>query len=251
MPELPEVEICARELSAHLRGQTIRRIETPDNKIHLPRDLAGCRIKEIDRRGKFIIVQLEDERRILIHLGMTGWFVFRPPSKYRLALEVNDGAAYFEDPRRFGKVRLVSAAQQEQLLAELGPEPLAPGFNLRHLKRTGRPIKVALQDQHLVAGVGNMYASEALWRAHIHPKRPADRLADDELRRLRKSIVYVLRKAIAYGPQIYEVQRFTVYRRKGEPCHRCQTPIERLVLGGRSAYFCPQCQRFDRGSPRT
>jgi formamidopyrimidine-DNA glycosylase len=243
MPELPEVEICARLLSARLRGRTIRRVSIPDNKIHLPRDLAGHQITDIYRRGKFIVLRFDDDRRVLVHLGMTGWFEFTVPRRHRLAFVTENGGAYFEDPRRFGKALLVSAAQQEKILAKLGPEPLALGFDLNCLKKTQRAIKVALQDQQLIAGIGNIYASEALWRAGIYPARRADRLRDDELLRLRTSIVRVLRQAIAYGPRIYEVQRFMVYGRKGEPCQRCRTPIQRTVLGGRSAYLCPRCQR--------
>ena len=243
MPELPEVEICAGELSAHLLGKTVRRVTIPDNKIHLPRDLAGHKIADIYRRGKFIVLQLDDDRRILVHLGMTGGFEFTPPRKYRLVFGTDHDAAYFEDPRRFGTVRLVSAAQQEKILAKLGPEPLAPGFNLEGLKKTRRPVKVALQDQRLIAGIGNIYASESLWRARIHPARRADRLGEDESERLRASIVRVLKHAIAYGPAIYQAQRFMVYGRNGKPCRRCRAPVQRAVLGGRSAYFCPRCQK--------
>jgi formamidopyrimidine-DNA glycosylase len=243
MPELPEVEICARQLSARLRGRTIRRVEAHDRKLRLPPDLADHKITEVRRRGKFISLHLDDGRRVLIHLGMTGWFEFAPPLRYRLAIATDDGIAYFEDPRRFGKVRVVSATQEAAILAKLGPEPLSRGFDLACLKRTRRPVKVALLDQRLIAGIGNMYAVEALWRAGIHPRRPANRLNGDELRRLKSSIIRVLQKAIAYGPEIYEVQTFQVYDRKGKPCPRCRTPIERIVLGGRGTYFCPGCQR--------
>jgi formamidopyrimidine-DNA glycosylase len=243
MPELPEVEICKRQLSARLRGKTIRRVEILDNKIDLPPGLAGRQITRISRRGKFIILRLEDDRRIVIHLGMTGGFEFSPPAQYRLALSTDGGTAYLEDPRRFGKVRLVTAAQQNKWLSRLGPEPLRRGFNLRGLKGTRRAVKIALQDQRLIAGIGNIYASEALWRARLHPNRRADRLREEELTNLRASIVAVLQKAIGYGPRIYQDQRFLVYGRKGQPCRRCQTPIKRAVLGGRSAYFCPRCQK--------
>ncbi len=242
MPELPEVEICARQLSTHLRGRTIRQVEVRDHKLHLPQDLEGHVIAEIYRRGKFIILRLDDGRRILIHLGMTGWFEFTPPGRYRLAISTGDDTAYFEDLRLFGKAHGVSAAQEQAVLAKLGPGPLSRGFDLAGLKWTRRPVKVALLDQQLVAGIGNMYAVESLWRARINPKRPANRLRDGELRRLRRSIIRVLQKAIAYGPQIYEVQRFAVYGRKGKPCPRCHTPIQRIVLGGRGTYFCPRCQ---------
>jgi formamidopyrimidine-DNA glycosylase len=244
MPELPEVEICCRQLASHLAGKTIRRVTIPDNKkIHLPSNLVGRRITKIYRFGKFIILQLDDDRRLLIHLGMTGWFELDPPAKYRLSLETDGATAYFEDPRRFGNVRLVSAGQQEKILGQLGTDPLTPGFDLTPLRKTKRPVKVALQDQRLIAGVGNIYASEALWRARIHPTKPASRLRHDECRRLKSSLIHVLRRAVAFGPKIFESQRFAVYDRKGQPCRRCRNPVQRMVLGGRGAYFCPHCQR--------
>ena len=243
MPELPEVEICVRELSSRLRGKTIRAIEVRDDKIKLSRSLVGQKILEISRRGKFVIFRLADDRRILVHLGMTGWFEFAAPPKFRMAIITEDGSAYFEDPRRFGKVHAVSAAQQQAILANLGPEPLAPGFDLTGLNKTKRAIKIALLDQRLIAGLGNIYASESLWRAGIDPRRRPDQLREDEWRRLRASIIAVLRKAIAFGPRIYEVQRFAVYDREDKPCRRCHTPIRRILMGGRSTYFCPGCQK--------
>lgn len=138
MPELPEVEICARQLSTHLRGRTIRQVEVRDHKLHLPQDLEGHVIAEIYRRGKFIILRLDDGRRILIHLGMTGWFEFTPPGRYRLAISTGDDTAYFEDLRLFGKAHGVSAAQEQAVLAKLGPGPLSRGFDLAGLKWTRR-----------------------------------------------------------------------------------------------------------------
>ena len=243
MPELPEVEICMRELSRRLRGKTIQAIEVRDDKIKLSRSLVGQKILDISRRGKFVIFRLADDRRILVHLGMTGWFEFTAPPKFRMAIVTEGGSAYFEDPRRFGKVHAVSAAQQQAILAKLGTEPLAPGFDLSGLHKTKRAIKIALLDQRLIAGLGNIYASESLWRAGIDPRRRADQLREDEWRRLRGSIIAVLRKAIAFGPRIYEVQRFAVYDREDKPCRRCHTPIRRILMGGRSTYFCPGCQK--------
>jgi formamidopyrimidine-DNA glycosylase len=242
MPELPEVEICMRELSRRLCGKTIRAIEVRDERVKLSRSLVGQKILELSRRGKFIIVRLADDRRILVHLGMTGWFEFTAPPQFRVAIITEDGGAYFEDARRFGKVHAVSAAQQEAILAKLGTEPLAPGFNLSGLKKTKRPIKIALLDQRLIAGLGNIYASESLWRAGIDPRRRADQLREDEWRRLRGSIIAVLRKAISFGPRIYEVHRFAVYDREDKRCRRCHTWIRRILMGGRSTYFCPGCQ---------
>lgn len=242
MPELPEVEICKRQLSPRLRGRTIRQVSIADRKIHLPPDLTGRKIIKVRRRGKYIILHLDDDRRILIHLRMTGGFVFTRPPRFRLAIRTNNCTAYFEDLRRLGKVRVVSAEQEKSILAKLGPEPLSPAFTLDVLKRTRRAVKVALLDQHLIAGVGNIYAIESLWRARIDPRRRADLLGPAELRRLKTTIVRVLREAISYGPRIYDALSFMAYGRKGQPCPRCQTPIDRIVLGGRGTYFCPRCQ---------
>ena len=242
MPELPEVEICARQLSTCLRGRTIQQVDVRDRKLRLPSDLTGRKIKQVQRRGKFISLHVDDGRRILIHLGMTGWFEFFPPPRYRMAIGTDKDTVYFEDLRLFGKVRVISAVQEAAILSRLGPEPLSQEFDLTCLKSTRRPVKVALLDQRLIAGLGNIYAVEALWHARIHPERPADRLTEAELSRLKKSIIRVVRKAIAYGPEIHEARRFKVYDRQGEPCYRCGTPIQRIVLGGRGTYFCPGCQ---------
>ncbi|MGH8024668.1 MAG: DNA-formamidopyrimidine glycosylase family protein, partial [Limisphaerales bacterium] len=136
MPELPEVEICARQLSARLRGKAIRQVEVRDPRLRLPPDLAGRTVTKVSRRGKFISLHLDDGRRVLIHLGMTGWFEFTPPPRYRLAIGTDDGTVYFEDFRLFGKVRVISAAREKTILAKLGPEPLSAEFDLACLKHT-------------------------------------------------------------------------------------------------------------------
>jgi len=238
MPELPEVEILVRQLRPRLRGRRLTRVEVRDAKLKLPRDLAGRRVVDVTRRGKNIIIALDDGRYLLVHLRMTGWFEFTKPARYRLALHTGDGAVYFEDHRRLGVVEVASPARLEQL----GPEPLAAGFVLKPFK-TKRPVKVALLDQSLVAGIGNIYASESLWRAQINPRRAANRLSGAELKRLRRGIIVAMRKAVSYGPRIFEVQRFAVYDRTGQPCRRCGSAIRRFVQAQRSTYFCPKCQR--------
>jgi formamidopyrimidine-DNA glycosylase len=150
---------------------------------------------------------------------------------------------YFEDGRRFGVMQVVTPFELQRVLAALGPDPIADGCDLSRLRQTSRPVKVALLDQHLVAGVGNIYASESLWRARINPGRRADRLRPEEVRALARGIVTSLRKAIKYGPRIFKLQEFVVYGRAGEPCRRCGTPIRRTVQAQRSTYCCPQCQR--------
>jgi len=243
MPELAEVEIQSRMLSRRLRGTRIRAIEVRDPKIQLRDRLIGRTIRRIWRRAKFIIFDLTGDRHLLVHLRMTGWFEFVQPARYRLAIVTAKGAAYFADSRRFGTVAVLRGDELRRALAHLGPEPLARSCDLTRLARTRRPIKVALLDQRLIAGVGNIYANEALWRARLDPRRPANRLQAKERQRLQHGIRAALRKGIAYGPQIFEVQTFTVYDRALQPCRRCGTRIRRVVLAQRSTFFCPRCQR--------
>ena len=240
MPELPEVEIAVRQLRSRLHGLTIRRVEVCDSKIKLNGDLAGRRIKRIYRRAKFIIFDLTGQRHLLIHLRMTGWFEFVRPTRYRLAIHTGKSVAYFTDSRRFGTVEILSAAELTGKLAKLGPEPFQ--FDSDRLRSTTRPIKVALLDQSLIAGIGNIYACEALWRARINPRRSACRLLPSDCRRLQRSLVAALRKGLGYGPRIFDVQEFFAYDRAGKPCRRCRTPIRSIVLAQRSTFFCPRCQ---------
>jgi formamidopyrimidine-DNA glycosylase len=242
MPELPEVEILAGGLARRLRQARIVRVESRDSKITLPKFLAGQRIRRVWRRGKFIVCDLSGGQHLLTHLRMTGWLEFDQPSRYRCAIHTNKGAIYFEDLRRFGQMRVVSDAQLRKTLGILGPEPLERGFNLGALRTTSRAVKAALLDQRIVAGLGNIYANEALWRARIDPRRAADRLSAAALRRLRRGIVEVLRRAVGHGRRIFEAQRFAVYERAGRPCRRCRTPIRRVRLAQRGTYFCPACQ---------
>jgi formamidopyrimidine-DNA glycosylase len=176
-------------------------------------------------------------------LRMTGCFEFTEPKRYRVAIRTEKGTAYFEDGRRFGVMQVVTPTELQLTLATLGPDPIADGCNLSRLRRTSRPVKVALLDQRLVAGVGNIYASESLWRARINPRRRADRLRPEQVHALERAIVMSLRKAIKYGPRIFEVQQFAVYERAGRPCRRCGTAIRRTVQAQRSTYFCTKCQR--------
>jgi formamidopyrimidine-DNA glycosylase len=243
MPELPEVEIMVRQLSRRLRGSTVRRVEVCDTKIRLDGKLTGRNLRRIRRRGKYIIFDLSDGRHLLVHLRMTGWFEFDRPARYRFALHTDRGAAYFQDSRRFGDVRLLAASQLARKLDALGPEPLARTTDLRRLRLTSRAVKVALLDQRLLAGIGNIYASEALWRARINPRRRANRLRPEELRRLQRGIVGALQKGIRYGPKIFEIQEFAVYDRAGQPCRRCGVAIRRIVQAQRSTFYCPECQR--------
>jgi formamidopyrimidine-DNA glycosylase len=243
MPELPEVQILVNQLAPRLERARIRAVENRDPKIKLDRHLVGQRIERVRRQGKNIVFDLSGGSHLLVHLRMTGWFEFREPRRYRAAIHTTRGTVYFEDARRLGVMQIVTPEQLDRSLKKLGPDPLLDGCDFSGLQTTSRPIKVALLDQRLVAGVGNIYASESLWRARIHPRRRSDSLESAELRALGRAIVASLRRAIAYGPRIFEVQQFAVYGRKGKPCRRCGAMIRRLVQAQRSTYFCPRCQR--------
>lgn len=242
MPELPEVQILVNQLAPRLEGSRIQAVEIHDAKIKLGRDVVGRRIHRIRRRGKNIVFDLSGGLHLLVHLRMTGWFEFDKPKRYRAAIRTGKGTAYFEDGRRFGVMQVLTTEELENALAALGPDPLLDGCDFSRLTKTSRPIKVALLDQRLIAGIGNIYASESLWRARINPRRPADRLGPAATRALQRGIVQSLHKAITYGPHIFDVQRFAVYGREGEPCRRCGAKIRRVVQAQRSTFFCPSCQ---------
>jgi formamidopyrimidine-DNA glycosylase len=242
MPELPEVQILVDQLASRLVGTDIKAVEVRDVKIKLRRALVGRKILCVRRRGKNIIFDLSGGRHLLVHLRMTGWFEFTKPERYRVAIRTGKGTAYFEDGRRFGVMEALTTSELRCVLGALGPDPLDGRGDLSRLAKTARPIKVALLDQQLVAGVGNIYASESLWRARIDPRRRANRLRSVEVARLRRGIGQSLRKAIRYGPRIFEVQQFAVYDRRGKPCRRCGAPIRRIVQAQRSTFYCPRCQ---------
>jgi formamidopyrimidine-DNA glycosylase len=243
MPELPEVEILVKLLNSRLKGARIVALDVPDTKITLAHNIVGRRIRDVRRRGKNIIFNLSRGLHLLVHLRMTGWFEFDKPKRYRAAIRTGKGTAYFEDGRRLGVMQVLTTLELGRALAALGPDSLADPGSLTRLAKTSRPIKVALLDQQLVAGVGNIYASESLWRAQINPRRRANRLAPAEVRAIHRGIAKSMRQAINYGPRIFELQRFSVYGREGELCRRCGTRIRRVIQAQRSTFFCPACQR--------
>jgi formamidopyrimidine-DNA glycosylase len=243
MPELPEVQILVNQLGPRLAGATVRAVEVRDQKIKLRQDVAGRMVLRVWRAGKNIVFDLSGGLHLLVHLRMTGWFEFAEPKRYRAAIRTTRGTAYFEDGRRLGVMQAVTPLELQRVLKPLGPDPLVDGGDLSRLRKTSRPIKVALLDQKLVAGVGNIYASESLWRARINPRRRADRLRPEEMRALGWGIISSMRRAIRYGPRIFEAQQFAVYDREGNPCRRCGGVIRQIVQAQRSTYFCPRCQR--------
>ena len=274
MPELPEVETVRRRLEPVLVGRTLRDVEILDGRLTRPFDpaevaaeLAGERVAAVERRGKYLIVRFETGRVLLIHLRMTGSLLVArreglPEDPYRRAVvRLDDGSdVAYRDVRRFGTWLVLEPGElDEYLAARLGGEPLAPAFTARQLgaRLAGRraPLKALLLDQRVLAGVGNIYADEALWYARLHPLRPGRGLTPDELRDLHRGVRLALRKGIARqgaslgdystpdGDRGSMQDEFAVYGRAGEPCLRCGTPIEKTRAGGRGTWFCPGCQR--------
>jgi len=274
MPELPEVETVARSLAPQVVGRRIvgiekldweRMIETPPLPAFQAL-IAGRRIVAVGRRAKWLVLTLDEGWALAIHLRMSGNLLVAGPdavadSHTHLVLSLEDGRRiFFEDQRKFGRVRLLDSDGLAALDAAHGPEPLGEGFTAAELARilAGRrtKLKPLLLDQRMIAGVGNIYASEALWIARLHPLLPAAAVTEAEVGALHAAIRQTLEQAIAnqgsslrnyrnsYGERGSNQEHFFVYDRAGKPCERCGTPIERTVVAQRSTFFCPTCQRL-------
>lgn len=271
MPELPEVETIRRQLARHLEGKTIVSVRIldprwtrPESPLRVQRVLRGRRVLGVERSGKYLVWELSGEVFLLAHLRMTGTLLFDPavePSHTRVRFELDGGhRLLYVDPRRFGTGHVVSgaAARDAYLHERIGVEPLTPEFTLEHLRALARgrraPVKSFVLDQRRIAGVGNIYADEALFRARIHPLRRAGALTRAQLAELRNGIEEALLAGIdAKGASIDDFRhvdgargsfqdRFLVHRREGEPCPRCGNTIRKLVVGGRGTYVCERCQ---------
>jgi formamidopyrimidine-DNA glycosylase len=270
MPELPEVETIVRDLARLLPGAKIQKVEvlrpdlieddTPDG---FARRIRGKKIHGVVRRAKNIVMDL-DGARLLVNLGMTGRLLVarkddEEPTHLGVRLTLDRGRELrYHDVRRFGRLWTMTDAEWRAWEGELGVEPLSDGFSAEWLvQAAGRSkvaIKVWLMDQARVVGVGNIYASEALFRARLDPRRPANSLAPDELARVREGVRQVLQEAIdhrgttfldyrdARGEEGAFASRLKVYDREGQPCPGCKGTIERIVQAGRSTFFCPSCQ---------
>jgi formamidopyrimidine-DNA glycosylase len=272
MPELPEVETVVRDLRPRLIGRWIAGVEAGRRALRhrwLSRwqgRLAGRQIGDVRRRGKWILLCLDDDSRLVIHLGMTGQLTVTaagrpPPPHTHLVFRLDhEEQLRFRDVRRFGgAVFFADPAEAERFFHDrrLGPEPfeLEPAYWRQALARTRRCLKAVLLDQHTVAGVGNIYADESLFEARLHPACPGCQLGPNEAERLRRAVVTVLERAIArHGSSIRDYvggngqrggyqNEFRVYSRTGQPCVRCRTPIRCLRLAGRATHFCPRCQQ--------
>ena len=301
MPELPEVETIRRQLEPEMRGRLIERAEVLDERWTRPeppaateRALTGRRVEGVDRRGKYLLVRLDDGATLAMHLRMTGNLLLRPPGAdlvtdlmederlgaprlyeseprarhLRARLFLDDGSElWFTDARRFGHGVVLGADEIDEYLAKrLGPEPLSgelTGAQLCSIAAGRRaPLKSFLLDQARIAGLGNIYADEALFRARLHPLSPSGSMRLEHCEELVDGIVATLELALRMrGSSIDDYRdlrgerggmqdEFLVHTREGEECFRCGQTIRRIVVSGRSTYFCPGCQRRLRARPR-
>jgi formamidopyrimidine-DNA glycosylase len=270
MPELPEVETVARDLRPLLVGRTITGVRQSKRKLRRPwkaqwnSQVAGARVEGIRRRGKWILIDLAGGRVLRVHLGMTGQFTVAgatdpEPDHLHVVFSLDNGNELrFRDQRRFGSAEYFPdrAALETEMNAELGPEPfgLDPDYFRTSVRSTARNLKAILLDQKLVAGVGNIYADEACFRAKLHPGRAGKSLSPDECDRLREAIEAVMARAIeSRGSTIRDYvggsglrggfqNEFAVYGRTDEPCPACETAIKCARFAGRASHFCPSCQ---------
>jgi formamidopyrimidine-DNA glycosylase len=281
MPELPEVETIRRHLAPSVEGRRLERLAVLDPRWcepAPPEELAaavdGRRVERLSRRGKYLDWELEDEVHLVMHLRMTGNILLAAredpdPPYVRVRLELDSGErALFTDPRRFGTgvVLLGDEARDRYFAERLGVEPLSPDFTAEGLRAIARgrrqPVKAFLLTQERIAGVGNIYADEALFRARIHPLRPVGSLKRPQLEALRDAVVESLEAGIdARGATIDDFRnpdgargtfqdRFLVHLREGEPCVRCGTPVRKMRAAGRGTYVCESCQARPRATRR-
>jgi len=270
MPELPEVETTRLGILPVLKNQRITEVVVRDARLRWPvppdfaERLTGQRILHVHRRAKYLLIELE-RGTVIWHLGMSGSLRVlnsgtQPQLHDHIDVQLDSGRLLrFNDPRRFGCALWTDDPHAHELITHLGPEPLSDEFNAEYLAGKARKRSVAIKqfimNAEIVVGVGNIYASEALFRAGIRPRRAAGRIKRDELQRLVNAIKTVLGEAIkvggttlrdyvnANGAPGYFRQKLFVYERAGEPCRKCKTPIVQIVQGARSTYYCPQCQK--------
>lgn len=290
MPELPEVETISRGIKAHLENQTISNLKILNPKLrylipkNIKQDCLKSKILNVKRKAKYILIELDNQNIIVIHLGMTGRLlittkntqkknlsteeIFRHQlkhlNKYDHAIfQLENGTSLiYNDVRKFGMIDLIDKSQMEsyKFFKNLGLEPLDKAFSFKAfeeiISKRNKSIKSTIMDANLIVGVGNIYANEALFKAKIHPERLASNLTQSEIKELRLEIIKVLNAAIEAGGSTlkdyanekgesgYFQFNFKVYGRNGQPCTKCKTIIERIKQNGRSSFFCPECQVF-------
>jgi len=281
MPELPEVETIRRGLQKQIKNKQIKDIVINVDKIvkkpslrEFITKIKGKKIKEIDRRGKYIIIHLDSRNKLIVHLGMTGLLIYpydnkiiekeiNPKHNHLIFTFTDDTKLVFNDVRKFGKIFLVSNIDEVESIAKLGVEPLEDYFTeeifiqILNKKKNGK-IKSFLMKQEFITGLGNIYANEVLYRSNIHPLRPVSSLNKKEIKNLYQQIKLVLGEAVklrgstvadeAYrdtdGKKGKFAKKLQVYARKGEPCIKCGHSIEVARIEGRSSFICPQCQKI-------
>jgi formamidopyrimidine-DNA glycosylase len=269
MPELPEVEAVCRKLRREAAGKRVVRMRfvrpnviAPQEPSSVEEELAGRPIESIDRRGKNIFLRFPPDLALHVHLRMTGNLYAAPDVRFRPAatrvwFELEGGRGLlFDDPRNLGRMRLYRGEELDAVLRKIGVEPLSAEFTPARLHESARasrlPAKLFLMDQRHIAGLGNIYAAEALFRAGVHPQRVISTLRRPKIETLHGAIVDILKLAVDSAVLAYsmpggfdEGESFpcAVYDREGEPCERCRRKIKRIAQGGRSTYFCPGCQR--------
>jgi formamidopyrimidine-DNA glycosylase len=277
MPELPEVESLRRILVRSAVGRTIVSAKVAEARLRrrvttdFADAVAGRRIVNLSRRAKYLIVEFDGDDVMLVHLGMSGSLTHRrdgfraddfDPRHDHLEFSLDDASRLvFNDPRRFGMVRLVARADlaSSAELKGIGPEPLSREFDAGYLAAKARGKKVAIKnlimDQRIVAGIGNIYAAEVLFRAGVRPSRRAGRVTRVEIEKIAAAVPVILRAAIGSRGTTFRsyrdsrgrpgrfAERLRVYGREGEPCYRCSTPISNVVVGQRASFYCPSCQR--------
>ncbi|NPA48643.1 MAG: DNA-formamidopyrimidine glycosylase [Thermodesulfobacteria bacterium] len=270
MPELPEVETIKRTLSKHLPSRQIKGCEIRLPKLVLPapeefsRTVVGQKVLELERRGKFLLLHLSGNLSLLCHFRLTGQLIYLPdgqeePPHTHLRFILDQGNLLYADLRQFGKLELLKREEisRHPSLLKLGPEPweLTPETFCQLLQRSHRQLKALLLDQSVIAGLGNIYVDESLFRAGLHPTRKASSLSPEEAVKLHHIICEVLKEAIATGGSSVRnyvdgegksgtfQERHLVYGRRGQPCPRCKTPIAYTTVASRGTHFCPVCQK--------
>ena len=283
MPELPEVETIRRFLEKAIVGEKIVGIEILSKKQfpQEPKLVIGAKIAGIERRGKNLFINLSNSKTLWTHLKMSGQLIWVPatgskkrpghpipfagselPAKStRVIITLQKGKLFFNEMRKFGWMKVLDSAKVQAETGKLGPEPFSSVFTAEYLeevfRKTAKPVKLVLLDQEKIAGIGNIYANEALFEAGIDPRRPAKEITPEEIEKLRKAVILVLNEGIRYGGSSaadeayikpdatkgnYQ-EHFRVYQRDGEKCHKCGKIIERINLAGRGTFFCPKCQK--------
>lgn len=280
MPELPEVETIKKDLQKKIKGKKIKDVVVNVDKILKKPSLKefiakmGSRvIKEINRRGKYIIINLDSKEKLIIHLGMTGLLIYpydrkfvenkiNPKHNHLIFTFTDDTQLVFNDVRRFGKVYLVSNINEVEGLAKLGIEPLDENFTpevfIRMMRKKKNKIKSLLMKQEFITGLGNIYVNEVLHRANMHPLREASSFTEEEIEKLFQEIKFVLNEAVEFrgstvadeayrdtdGEKGKFAEKLQIYARKGESCLKCGHSIEVLRIEGRSSFVCPRCQKL-------